>query len=192
MHLQLFGYRDNPSSPLVIADKLKLLIQQERAWSRLDFEKQTSVHLPFHPSSIYELSDGIFLLGEGSASLSGTNIIRWARLSSLADGMSSDEHWGRISVGAHIIDVGLSVQEHDLVVVATECVRYVFCAFPHADRPFALSLKSRIRRPPDDIRAAFSSALDWPRPSPCLQARAHPRDHPFPCSAHRGSMQRVH
>ena len=45
-------------------------------------------------------------------------------LSSLADGMSSDEHWGRISVGAHIIDVGLSVQEHDLVVVATEYVRY--------------------------------------------------------------------
>ena len=31
MHLQLFGYRDNPSSPLVIADKLNLLIQQEHA-----------------------------------------------------------------------------------------------------------------------------------------------------------------
>ena len=46
-------------------------------------------------------------------------------LSSLADGMSSDEHWGRISVSAHIINVGLSVQEHDLVVIATECVRYV-------------------------------------------------------------------
>ena len=123
MQLQLAGFVDNPASSLVVMDKMVLLRQQERAWQRLDFEKVTPVRLPFHPSSIYELADGIFLLGQSPANptiTTGTDIIRWIRLSSLIDGETDDSKWGRIGVGAHIIDVGLSVQEHDLVVVATE------------------------------------------------------------------------
>ncbi|KAH9925398.1 uncharacterized protein BXZ73DRAFT_49949 [Epithele typhae] len=121
MQLQLSGFEDNASSPLVIADKLRLLKQQESAWQRLDFSKPVPVRLPFHPSSIYELSDGIFLLGESTSGLqTGTDIIRWTRLSALSAGPTSDDNWVRICVGAHIIDVGLSVQEHDLVVVATD------------------------------------------------------------------------
>ena len=43
MQLQLSGYEDNPDSPLVIADKYKMLKQQEFSWSCLDFDKETSV-----------------------------------------------------------------------------------------------------------------------------------------------------
>lgn len=134
MQLQIAGYVDNPSSNLVICDKLRSLREQERAWQRLDFEKPTPIRLPFPPSSIYELSDGIFLLGQMSLSLEfGTDVIRWTRLSELAKGNVSDAQWGRISVGAHIIDVGLSVQEHDLVVVATEYVLSSHAHTPQAD-----------------------------------------------------------
>ena len=127
MQLQLSGYEDNPSSHMVIADKLKLLKQQESAWSRLDFQKQTSVRIPFNPSSIYDLTDGVLLLGESVSGIqSGADKLRWARLSTLVSEDARHNHWEGIDVGAHIIDVGLAVQEHDLIVVATECVQRVF------------------------------------------------------------------
>lgn len=131
MQLQLFGYEDNPSSPIVIADKLKLLKQQESAWSRLDFQKQTSVRIPFLPSSIYDLTDGILLLGESVSGIqSGADKLRWTRLSSLVSEDARWQHWENIDVGAHIIDVGLAVQEHDLIVVATECVPRIYAVYP--------------------------------------------------------------
>ncbi|TBU42890.1 hypothetical protein BD309DRAFT_865364 [Dichomitus squalens] len=121
MQLQLSGYEDNPSSTMVILDKLKLLKQQESAWSRLDFQTQTSVRIPFNPSSIYDLTDGVLLLGESVSGIqSGADKIRWTRLSDLVAVDARREHWEKIDVGAHIIDVGLAVQEHDLIVVATD------------------------------------------------------------------------
>ena len=123
MQLQLCGYDDNPSCPQVIADKLLRLLQQENAWARLDFEKETTIRIPFTPSSIYDLTDGVLLLGESvSGTQSGADTIRWTRISRLV--ASSDPPppnlWERIDVSAHVIDVGLSVEEHDLIVVATE------------------------------------------------------------------------
>ncbi|KAH9890078.1 hypothetical protein C8Q73DRAFT_736647 [Cubamyces lactineus] len=123
MQLQLCGYDDNPSCPQVIADKLLRLLQQENAWARLDFEKETTIRIPFTPSSIYDLTDGVLLLGESvSGAQSGADTIRWTRISRLV--ASSDPPppnlWERIDVSAHVIDVGLSVEEHDLIVVATD------------------------------------------------------------------------
>ncbi|KAI0632509.1 hypothetical protein C8Q77DRAFT_1059625 [Trametes polyzona] len=123
MQLQLYGYEDNPSSPMVVADKLRCLLQQEASWSRLDFERESTVRIPFNPSSIYDLTDGVLLLGESvSGTQSGADMIRWTRLTELAPGSRAllSPTWERIDVGAHIIDVGLSVEEHDLIVVATD------------------------------------------------------------------------
>ncbi|KAI0771127.1 hypothetical protein BD413DRAFT_551165 [Trametes elegans] len=123
MKLQLYGYQDNANSPLVIADKLRLLRQQETAWSRLDFEKEKSIRIPFNPSSIYDLTDGVLLLGESVSGIqSGADIVRWTRLPRLLSGEdpTSQASWEKIDVGAHIIDVGLAVEEHDLIVLATD------------------------------------------------------------------------
>ena len=123
MQLQLCGYDDNPNCTQVIADKLRRLSQQESAWARLDFEKETTIRIPFTPSSIYDLTDGILLLGESvSGAQSGADTIRWTRLSRLVASVDapSSNLWERIDVSAHVIDVGLSVEEHDLIVVATE------------------------------------------------------------------------
>lgn len=125
MQLQLYGYEDNPSCHLVISDKLRLLRQQENAWSRLDFEKETTIRIPFNPSSIYDLTDGVLLLGESVSGIqTGADTVRWTRLSQLvsSEDAPAAHFWEKIDVGAHIIDVGLSVEEHDLIVVATECV----------------------------------------------------------------------
>ncbi|TFK90767.1 hypothetical protein K466DRAFT_583439 [Polyporus arcularius HHB13444] len=128
MQLQLAGYEDNPDSPLVAADKLKLLRQQEAAWMRLDFDKPATVRIPFAPTNIYDLTDGILLLGEstfGRNSLSpggqaGADSIRWTKLSNLYGSTTAQDCWQTIEVGAHIADVGLAVKEHDLIVVATD------------------------------------------------------------------------
>lgn len=143
MRLQLTGYEDNPFSPLVIADKLKLLKQQEAAWLRLDFDQPATVRIPFVPTSIYDLTDGVLLLGEsisGGQAMApggqnGADCIRWTRLNKIYNPDSSitaQDCWERIEVGAHIMDVGLAVQEHDLIVMATECVMsytYLFLSF---------------------------------------------------------------
>ncbi|EIW51536.1 uncharacterized protein TRAVEDRAFT_67709 [Trametes versicolor FP-101664 SS1] len=123
MQLQLYGYEDNPSCHLVISDKLRLLRQQESAWSRLDFEKETTIRIPFNPSSIYDLTDGVLLLGESVSGIqTGADTVRWTRLSQLVSSEDAPavHFWEKIDVGAHIIDVGLSVEEHDLIVVATD------------------------------------------------------------------------
>ncbi|KAI0755315.1 hypothetical protein C8Q80DRAFT_1144245 [Daedaleopsis nitida] len=121
MQLQLSGYQDNPYSPLVIAEKYKLLRQQEFAWSCLDFDKEASVRIPFSPSGIYDLTDGVLLLGESvSGNQSGADTLRWTTLPALLSASAPQHCWESIDVGAHIVDVGLAVQEHDLIAVATD------------------------------------------------------------------------
>ncbi|KAI0700052.1 hypothetical protein C8T65DRAFT_658541 [Cerioporus squamosus] len=127
MQLQLAGYEDNPDSPLVLADKMKLLKQQEAAWLRLDFDKPATVRIPFVPTSIYDLTDGILLLGEstsgGQSPALGADSVRWTTLSKLygpGSTTTAQDCWEKIELGIHIVDVGLAVKEHDLIVVATD------------------------------------------------------------------------
>ena len=132
--IELFaaGALHNPTagSRYSLADCLRLLKEREHAWQHLKFSPGVEIHVPHAPSSIYDLTGGIFLLGESYSPrlpnwrpTDATRHIdlRAALLSSNADVL--DDLWRRIDVQSKIMDVGIAAQEHDLVAIITyECV----------------------------------------------------------------------
>ena len=127
-NVELFacGTIDNPSSRLVPAERLRILRTKEEAWRNLDLSERTVIPLNHHPSGIYDLTGGVLLLGERQANQSavGTDNVHTVKLQSAFDRHddnkpSSDPLWQKIDVGRQVIDVGLAIQEHDLIAIVT-------------------------------------------------------------------------
>ncbi|KAH9939181.1 hypothetical protein B0H21DRAFT_757168 [Amylocystis lapponica] len=128
IELAAAGAEDDTSSPLVLADRLRLLRARETAWGLLDFSRVTTIPVCHRPSSIYDLTSGLFLLGETFVHhrliQKGTDALRTIRLpcSQEGEGREAGEEapsWSKISLEASVIDIGLAVQEHDLIAVVT-------------------------------------------------------------------------
>lgn len=140
LELAIAGLEDNPSPAcgLVVGDRLRSLKAQERSWRNLDFGKTVTVGVRHKSSSIYDLTGGVFLLGEtNDPSHHRTDALNLVRLPSVDDfhtsghdergegsstgGRSTQmlESWSRIDIKSKLIDVGLAVQEHDLIAVVT-------------------------------------------------------------------------
>ncbi|OBZ77956.1 hypothetical protein A0H81_02072 [Grifola frondosa] len=107
------------------SNKLRLLRGREQAWRRLDLPEVTSIPVRHSPSGIYDLTRGVFLLGERSrqSSRRSTDGLKFIKISSIgANGTErGDGHisWSTIKLERPIIDIGLSAQEHDLIAVVT-------------------------------------------------------------------------
>ncbi|KAF9804393.1 hypothetical protein IEO21_09405 [Rhodonia placenta] len=130
VELRAAGVENNssPSCRLTIADRLRMLRQREQAWECLEFGRITSIPVKHNPSGIYDLTGGLFLLGESrSPTRTGTDALHFVRLlSAISDSeesegeyIAADAKWSRIDLGAHIVDIGLAVQEHDLIAIVT-------------------------------------------------------------------------
>ncbi|TFK83621.1 hypothetical protein K466DRAFT_602712 [Polyporus arcularius HHB13444] len=126
--IELFvsGMIDNPSSRLVPGERLRILRAKEHAWRELDLSDRTVLPLSHHPSGIYDLTGGVLLLGERKVtqSLVGTDNVHTVKLHSVfgrGDGDRPDPNslWRKIDLGKQVIDVGLAIQEHDLVAIVT-------------------------------------------------------------------------
>ncbi|KAI0937664.1 hypothetical protein AcV7_003637 [Taiwanofungus camphoratus] len=127
---QVAGVEDNPASSLALVDRLRLLRARETAWHHLQSSRTTPIEVKHFPSSIYDLTGGVFLLGESLRWTFGawrsTDSLRFVRLPAVADSADShsnvsrqDSPWSRIELKGNIMDVGLAVQEHDLIAVVT-------------------------------------------------------------------------
>ncbi len=126
--IELFvsGMIDNPSSRLVPGERLRILRAKEHAWRELDLSDRTVLPLSHHPSGIYDLTGGVLLLGERKVteSLVGTDNVHTVKLHSVFDRGDGDRPdpnslWRKIDLGKQVIDVGLAIQEHDLVAIVT-------------------------------------------------------------------------
>lgn len=130
IELEAAGAEETSPWHLVLADRLHLLKAREAAWRSLAFSRVTTIPVFHLPSSIYGLTSGVFLLGETSASrgtalLKHTDALQIARLPSFQDSGTSKSPpvWSKIALDASVIDIGLAVQEHDLIAVVTyQCV----------------------------------------------------------------------
>ena len=139
--------RAKPS--MTVAEKLEWLRETSRRWSVLDIEKETkgyhaedgewiehsdlrgrrirSIKVNHSPSGIYDLTGGIYLLGDLPR-----QVLHWVKLPSkddIQDGVRSE--WNKIDIeelrkrpdsdGRHrtIVDMGLCIHEHDLICIVT-------------------------------------------------------------------------
>lgn len=134
------------ASRLVVAERLARLRSHEHAWRTLNVHARTLIPVTHEPSGIYDLTGGVYVLGETDnrfMHVRPTRAVRYVRLPSMysevEDRPSEVEagtsgqagrtgkgrlpgEWPLIDVGEGVIDIGLSVLEHDLIAVVTSCV----------------------------------------------------------------------
>ncbi|KAI0674135.1 hypothetical protein C8Q78DRAFT_1184113 [Trametes maxima] len=127
IELRVAGMIDNPASHLVPGERFRILRAKENAWRAFDLSDKVSLPLRHQPSGIYDLTGGTFLLGERrfSDQSSTTDAVNLIRLHSVfPEGPEHAErdpstYWSKIDLKKQVIDVGLAVQEHDLIAVVT-------------------------------------------------------------------------
>lgn len=126
IELHVAGMVDNPASRLVPGDRLRILRQKETAWRSLDLSERKVLPLQHNPSGIYDLTGGVLLLGERRQpeSHTGTDSVHTVHLQSAFRNSQDDAEvkpplWRTVDLGKQVIDVGLSIQEHDLLAIVT-------------------------------------------------------------------------
>jgi len=109
---------DNTTSPIPISERLTKLRAREEAFGVVSPSWQISVPVTFQASGLYELSGGLFWLGEAQR-----QALRFLELPSQpAEEGAPPVQWRRITLPSQediIIDFGLAIEEHDLIVIAT-------------------------------------------------------------------------
>lgn len=124
IELRVAGMIDNPASRLVLGERLRILQAKEKAWRALDMSDRRSLTLSHRPSGIYDLTGGTLLLGErhngeGHAGTDAVHTMHLHAASSDDGARSNGPSWTNIDLGKPVIDVGLAIQEHDLIAIVT-------------------------------------------------------------------------
>ncbi|KIM37681.1 hypothetical protein M413DRAFT_448215 [Hebeloma cylindrosporum] len=105
--------QDNPCLSLTVAEKLGVIKSSEDAWAFLRPQFTTSIPVTHNQSGVYDLTGGVYLL---------SNLTRTALHYLKLPSREGDEAvWKVLRSDKSIIDIGLSIFEHDLIVnVVTE------------------------------------------------------------------------
>ncbi|KAG7085483.1 hypothetical protein E1B28_003046 [Marasmius oreades] len=124
-HLHVHKLQDNAAcSHLSTSEKLALLKKQQSAWTHCKPDFELSAPITFRPGSVYDLSDGIYLLGEH-----GKQVLRYMQLPRTpADKIVwkafkpvvEEPTDVRIKT---IVDFAINIHEHDLIALITS-MRY--------------------------------------------------------------------
>ena len=118
LHLESSAHSLYPSvSPTSLTDQLKVLTDAEKRWQDWDYTSLNRLGVQHRPSGIYDLTSGIFILGEGAPNGRFTVGLRWVDLR-----FGKDLVWYRIDLQTPIVDLGLNVLEWDLIAVVSMCV----------------------------------------------------------------------
>ena len=122
LHLQSSAHSVYPSgSSTSLVDQLKVLTDAEKRWQDWEYTSFNRLEVQHRPSGIYDLTSGIFILGEGSALGRLTVGLRWVDLR-----LGKDLVWHRFDLQTPIVDLGLNTLEWDLIAVVSMCVVFFF------------------------------------------------------------------
>lgn len=120
LHLQSSAHSLYPSgSSSSLVDRLKVLTDAEKRWQDWEYTSFNRLEVQHRPSGIYDLTSGIFILGEGSTLGRLTVGLRWVDLR-----LGKDLVWNRFDLQTPIVDLGLNVLEWDLIAVVTMCAGF--------------------------------------------------------------------
>ncbi|CAA7261285.1 unnamed protein product [Cyclocybe aegerita] len=102
---------DNPCSLAPYSEKIEDLRSSEEAWSMVKPKFAVSIPVKHHPSGIYDLTGGTYLLGNVDR-----KTLHYLKLPRTP---YDDTRWRSVRVDRTIIDMGLCVFEHDLIAIVT-------------------------------------------------------------------------
>lgn len=112
--LTLARAEDNPCSDQLVVDKLEALKVAEKSWSLGQPRFKTTVPVTHQQSGVYDLSGGVYLL---------SNLTRTAlHYIKLPTSKEDEVEWKVMGFTKTIIDIGLCLFEHDLIVIVTTFV----------------------------------------------------------------------
>jgi hypothetical protein len=106
--------KDNPCSSLTFAEKLRVLNSSEDSWAFLRPDFTASIPVTHNQSGVYDLTAGVYLLNNSTRTA-----IHYLKLPR-KEGDETD--WKVLKSNKSIIDIGLCVHEHDLIVNVATCV----------------------------------------------------------------------
>ena len=114
---------DNPCLSLTVAEKFKALKSSEDAWTFLRPDFTTSIPVTYNQSGVYDLTGGVYLLSNSTRTA-----LHYLKLPSK---QGDETDWKVLRSNKSIIDIGLSIFEHDLMVnVVMFVVFHVFNPCP--------------------------------------------------------------
>lgn len=119
--LCLSGVHDDFPPGLSYFQRLKALKQRDENWASLRGSRSIiGITIPFQASGIYDLTEGVFLLGykDDAPHSAGTRGFCYTTLTTLEDDLDS-QTWSKVEFESDVIDVGLAILEHDLIAVMT-------------------------------------------------------------------------
>ena len=124
IELRVAGMIDNHASRLVPGERLRILREKEKAWMGVDLSDKKVLPLSHNPSGIYDLTGGVLLRGERrhTEGNTGTDSVHTVRLHSAFEEKAvtqTSKLWSHLDLGKQVIDVGLAIQEHDLIAIVT-------------------------------------------------------------------------
>ncbi|KAG6879438.1 hypothetical protein C0992_002704 [Termitomyces sp. T32_za158] len=93
------------------AERLSALERLEDGWSKLDIDFRKTIAIKYRTSTLYDLTAGICVLGDEDR-----RSLYYCRLPQKP---SDEVKWSNIQVDHRIVDFGLAIYEHDLIVVLT-------------------------------------------------------------------------
>lgn len=128
--LEVAGVENNLRSTLGLAEKLELLNAREEAWLHPAPNFTKDVRVNHVTSGIYDLTGGVYLLGNTSQ--------RSVHYCVLPSSQSDTVDWKAIKVDRSLIDIGLAIEEHNLIAIITT---YVFP--PHSIMPYSSLVECR-------------------------------------------------
>ncbi|KAG5353585.1 hypothetical protein C0989_005103 [Termitomyces sp. Mn162] len=110
---QIAGVTDNLHRKLGLDDRVRMLRRLEDGWHGFQVDFRRTLPILHEPFGIYDLTGGIYLMGDLNQ-----KVLHYCRLPSSAD---DSVVWSRIDMDPSltIVDVGLSIYEHDLIAVVT-------------------------------------------------------------------------
>ena len=107
----------NPCMSQTIAEKLRALKSSEDAWAFLRPDFTASIPVTHNQSGVYDLTGGVYFLGNSTR----TALHYPPKLL----GREGDEsYWKVLRSEKSIINIGLSIFEHDLIVNVVTCVPF--------------------------------------------------------------------
>jgi hypothetical protein len=117
--LQAHGLIDNPSCSMAIAERLERLEAREANWTAFRPTFETRLDVPKFTSGVYDLTAGIFLVGHGERGYT-KSLMHLILPSSDGPAEMAFFNWSRTEIDqCRIVDIGMAIQEHDLLLVVT-------------------------------------------------------------------------
>ena len=119
--LQVAGMKDGGTGEnMEMRRKLAEVERRERAWRSMDLSRRTRVKVLHQTSHIYDLSGGVYVLGDCKNAIASRNTITLRHFDLSKCGQDKRvivEDWPEMSVDSDIVDMGLSLAEFDLIAI---------------------------------------------------------------------------